>query len=46
MQDLGTLAGPDVNLYSIARAINDAGQIVGEAQTTAGFDHAFLYSAG
>jgi probable HAF family extracellular repeat protein len=43
MTDLGTLGGS----YSTATAINDAGQVVGGAQTTgSGPSHAFLYSGG
>lgn len=49
MQDLGTLGG----LYSSARAINDAGLIVGQASTTLDpnnightIPHAFLYVGG
>jgi probable HAF family extracellular repeat protein len=41
-QDLGTLGG----LGSDAEAINDSGQVVGWAETSAGSSHAFLYSAG
>lgn len=40
--DLGTLGGRN----GFARAINAAGQIVGEAETVAGFTHAFLWSHG
>jgi probable HAF family extracellular repeat protein len=42
MQDLGTLGGSS----SDAAAINDSGQVVGWADTSAGSSHAFLYSAG
>jgi probable HAF family extracellular repeat protein len=40
--DLGSLGGSG---YSMANAINDAGQIVGVSLTSNG-DHAFLYSGG
>ena len=40
--DLGTLGGS----YSCASGINDSGQVVGEAQTSSGYGHAFLYSNG
>ncbi|MBL8377776.1 MAG: DUF3466 family protein [Burkholderiales bacterium] len=40
--DLGTLGGA----VSFAIAINDAGQVVGRAQTGTGQTHAFLYSGG
>jgi len=40
--DLGTLGGAE----SRAFAINDAGQVVGEATTGSGDVHAFLYSGG
>ena len=40
MQDIGTLGGPSSN----ATCININGQIVGTADTTAGYGHAFLYS--
>jgi probable HAF family extracellular repeat protein len=39
---LGSLGGPN----STTHAINQSGQIVGEADTAAGLGHAFLYSAG
>jgi len=42
MTDLGTLGGT----YSIAYAINDAGQVAGTAQTAAGRYHAFLWEKG
>jgi probable HAF family extracellular repeat protein len=42
MIDLGTLGGA----YSNAYGINDAGQIVGNAYTASGQNHAFLYSDG
>ena len=38
--DLGTLGGT----ASFARGINDSGQVVGDAVTSGGADHAFLYS--
>ena len=37
--DLGTLGGS----YSCAYGINDAGQVVGEADNALGFTHAFMY---
>jgi len=40
MQDLGTLGGT----LSRARAINDSGYVVGTAQTTEGYSHAFFYN--
>jgi probable HAF family extracellular repeat protein len=51
MTDLGTLPGGN---QATARAINDAGQVVGDSdgtimvskKTTETFDHAFLYSNG
>jgi probable HAF family extracellular repeat protein len=44
MTDLGTLGGT----HSIAKSINDRGQIVGSSLTTPGSDqeHAFLYFNG
>lgn len=42
MQSLGTLGGQE----SSASAINDAGQIVGEAQASNGIYKAFLYANG
>ena len=42
MMSLGTLGGPD----STACGINDAGQVSGSAQDSAGISHAFLYSNG
>jgi probable HAF family extracellular repeat protein len=39
MQDLGTLGGSFSNAYGI----NASGQVVGDAQTAGGADHAFLY---
>jgi len=38
--DLGTLGG----IYSLAYAINDSGQVVGESVTSNGYTRAFLYS--
>jgi probable HAF family extracellular repeat protein len=40
--DLGTLGG--VGGFSVAKAINDAGIIVGDSVTPAGAAHAFIYS--
>jgi probable HAF family extracellular repeat protein len=40
IRDLGTLGGAN----SIARAINQSGQIVGEAETAAGLTHAFIFT--
>ncbi len=40
MADLGTLGGTE----GIARAINEAGQIVGESLTAAGARHATLWT--
>ena len=42
MQDLGALGGK----YSVAHAINDAGQVVGESITAAGERHGFLWQNG
>ncbi len=42
MQDVGTLGGKN----SSAAAINDKGQIVGQAETTRGGEHAFLFYLG
>ena len=44
MTDLGTLGG--VGGFSVAKAVNDAGTIVGDSVTAAGASHAFIYSAG
>src|SRR6476620_5226338 len=41
--DLGTLPG---GLVSWARAINDAGQVVGASQVSSGAGHAFLWEKG
>ena len=38
MQDLGTLGGT----FSIAVAINEAGQVIGVSRTSSGEQHAFL----
>ncbi|HOE43977.1 MAG TPA: PEP-CTERM sorting domain-containing protein [Rhodoferax sp.] len=50
MTDLGTLAAvndPDRNTYeSFAYGINDAGQVVGQAQNSWFFSSPFLYSGG
>ena len=40
MADLGTLGGT----YSVGRAINTSGQVVGHSKTTGGAQHAFLYT--
>ena len=40
MADLGTLGGT----YSVGRAINISGQVVGHSKTTGGAQHAFLYT--
>jgi probable HAF family extracellular repeat protein len=40
MRDLGTLGGP----ASGAVAINERGQIAGDAETADGPDHAFLWT--
>lgn len=42
MNDLGTLGG----LYASAADINDAGQAAGQADTQAGYRHAFLWTPG
>ena len=42
MHDLGTLGG----YGSTAYAINASGQVAGDAETSAGQGHAFLYSNG
>ena len=42
MTDLGTLGGD----YSLANAINDRGQVVGESNTPQGETHAFLWDQG
>lgn len=42
MTDLGTFGGAE----SFGSGINDAGQVVGWAQTSRGFLRAFLYSGG
>jgi probable HAF family extracellular repeat protein len=44
MADLGTLGG--VGDFSVAKAINDAGTIIGDSITAAGAPHAFIYSDG
>jgi probable HAF family extracellular repeat protein len=44
MHDLGTLSTPDK--YSSAAAINQSGQVVGQATSANGFGHAFLYGNG
>jgi probable HAF family extracellular repeat protein len=44
MTDLGTLGG--VGGFSVAKAVNDAGTIVGDSVTAALAPHAFVYSAG
>lgn len=41
IQDLGALGGS----WSVARAINGAGDVVGHAETSAGETHAFFWSA-
>jgi probable HAF family extracellular repeat protein len=40
--DLGTLGGS----YSVARAVNGSGQVVGQAQTSGGQYHAFSWTQG
>ncbi len=42
LTDLGTLGGN----FSQALSINDSGQVVGNANTSGGDEHAFLYSGG
>jgi probable HAF family extracellular repeat protein len=42
MKDLGALGGK----YSVAHAINDAGQVVGDSLTSAGERHGFLWQNG
>jgi probable HAF family extracellular repeat protein len=42
VRDLGTFGGA----FSVARAVNERGDVVGEAQTAAGSIHAFLYRDG
>ena len=42
MNDIGTLGGND----SVARSINDSGQIVGYSRTAEDTIHAFLYDDG
>lgn len=42
VKDLGTLGGPT----SIARDVNDAGQVVGQAQNVAGQQRAFIWEDG
>jgi probable HAF family extracellular repeat protein len=44
MTDLGTLGG--VGGFSVAKAVNDAGTIVGDSITAGGAPHAFIYSGG
>jgi probable HAF family extracellular repeat protein len=43
VQNLGTLPG---GTYSVASGVNNAGQVVGYADTVGGAIHAFLYSKG
>lgn len=43
MQNLGLLAGDN---FSVARGINDNGEVVGGSYTAQGNPHAFLYSGG
>jgi len=44
MTDLGTLGG--VGGFSVAKAVNDAGTIIGDSITAGGAPHAFIYSNG
>jgi probable HAF family extracellular repeat protein len=45
LTDLGTLSTLG-GTYSVGYAVNDSGQVVGEAATASGSFHAFLYSGG